>query len=160
LTTLLLRDGDFVACVYRGLVDDYVRQAVKTVALKVLKSARKKFSKLIIHVYEREISAWDYYCYGLAIGHSAFRDKFISDFIRLAIMKRIDDLSEEKRRLMEISACDFLDIDEKTVLRREAVSQLIDSEFRVLALEYGRSLQVLYANAEPAQSIAKGLSPA
>jgi hypothetical protein len=128
------------------LVEDYARRAVKTIALKVLKSARKKFSKMIINVYEREVSAWDYYCYGLYKGNSAFRDKFVSDFIRLTVMKRIDALSEEKRRLIEISACNLEDINENTVLSHETIYVLVQTEIQVLAIDHGRSLQQLYVN--------------
>jgi hypothetical protein len=162
VSALLLGKADFIACVYKGLVDDYARQAVKSIALKVFKAARKKFSKLIIKLQEREVSAWDYYCYGLYKGSSAFRDKFVSDFIRVTMMKRIDALSEEKRRLIEISACSFLDIDENTVLNRESVYALVQAEIQVLALDHGRSLQQLRLAGSPAahNMIANGAAPA
>jgi hypothetical protein len=140
VSAVLLRNGDFIACVYRGLVEDYARRAVSNLAQKVFRSARKKFSRLIIKVYEREVSAWDYYCYGLYKGNSAFRDKFVSDFIRVGLMKRIDALPEEKCRLIEISACNLHDIDEHTVLDRETVFALVLAEVQVLALNYGRSM--------------------
>jgi hypothetical protein len=144
VSALPLRNGDFVACVYKGLVDDYARQAVRNIALKVVKSGRKKFSKLIINAYGREVSAWDYYCYGLFRGNSAFTDKFISDFLRLAQLKQVDLLSEEKRRLIEISACNFFDMDERTVLDRNAVGTLVDAEVQVLVIDHGRSLKSMH----------------
>lgn len=140
VSAAVLRNADFVACVYRGLVDDYARMTVKTLALKVFKGARKKFSKLIIKLKEREVSAWDYYCYGLYRGNTALRDKFISDFIRLSLMRRVDALPEENRRLIEISACRLDAIDERTVLDREAVLTLVHAEIKLLALEHGRML--------------------
>jgi hypothetical protein len=140
VSALVLRNADFVACVYRGLVDDYARYAVKSLALKVFKGARKKFSKLIIKVQEREVSAWDYYCYGLYKGNPAFRDKFVSDFIRVSLIKRVESLPEENRRLIEISACRIEEIDERTVLDREAVLTLVQAEIKILALEHGRML--------------------
>lgn len=162
VSALLLGNGDFVACVYKGLVEDYARRAVRNLALKVLKAARKKFSGLIINVYEREVSAWDYYCYGLYKGNSAFRDKFISDFIRVTLMKRIDTVPEEKSRLIEISACNFQEITEDTVLNRETVFALVQAEIRTLALEHGRALHQAYLNSPPAahQAIAAGASAA
>ncbi|MDB5526839.1 MAG: hypothetical protein JWM58_4602 [Rhizobium sp.] len=162
MSALLLRDGEFVACVYRGLVDDYAQRAVKIVAQKVFKSTRKKFSKLMFNVYERKISAWDYYCYGLYKGDSAFRDKFVYDFIRLATMRQIDAIPEEKRRLIEISACDFQDIDRNTVLNRETVFELVQSQIHTLVLAHGRSLQQIYTagNLTGHQAITNGASPA
>ncbi len=161
VSALLLRDSDFIACVYRGLVEDYARRAVSGLAQKVFRSARKKFSRLIIKVYEREVSAWDYYCYGLYKGSSAFRDKFVSDFIRAALMKRIDSIPDEKRRLIEISACNFHDIDESTVLDREMVFALALAEIQVLALEHGQTLQQIYIGAAaPHHAIENGASPA
>jgi hypothetical protein len=140
MSAMVLRNAEFVACVYRGLVDDYARYTVKSLALKVFKGARKKFSKLIIKVQEREVSAWDYYCYGLYKGNTAFRDKFVSDFIRLSLMKRVESLPEENRRLIEISACSLDELDERTVLDREAVLTLVQAEIKLLALEHGRML--------------------
>lgn len=140
VSALVLRNAEFVACVYRGLVEDYARNAVKSLALKVFKGARKKFSKLIIKVQEREVSAWDYYCYGLYKGNTAFRDKFVSDFIRVSLIKRVESLPEENRRLIEISACRMEEIDERTVLDREAVLTLVQAEIKLLALEHGRML--------------------
>ena len=148
VSALLLRNGDFIACVYRGLVEDYARRAVSDLAQKVFRSARKKFSRLIIKLYDREVSAWDYYCYGLYKGSSAFRDKFVSDFIRVTLMKRIDAIPEEECRLIEISACNFQDIDENTILSREMVFATVQTEIQVLALEHGRSLQNLYLDSQ------------
>jgi hypothetical protein len=143
------------------LVEDYARRAVSGLAQKVFKSAAKKFSRLMIKVNEREVSAWDYYCYGLYKGSSAFRDKFVSDFLRAALMKRIDSIPDEKRRLIEISACNFQDISEDTVLDREMVFALALAEIQVMALEHGRMLQQRYLNAAtPHHSIENGASPA
>lgn len=146
MSALLLRNGDFIACVYRGLVEDYSKRAVRNLALKVFKAARKKFSGLIINVYEREVSAWDYYCYGLHKGNSAFRDKFISDFIRVALIKRIEALAEEKLRLIEISACSFQDIDENTVLDHGMVFAVVQAEILAMALDHGRTLQQFHVS--------------
>lgn len=159
VSALVLRNAEFVACVHRGLVEDYARYAVKSLAVKVFKGARKKFSKLIIKVQEREVSAWDYYCYGLYRGNSAFRDKFISDFIRLSLMKRVDSLPEENRRLIEISACRLEDIDERTVLDREAVLTLVQAEIKLLALEQGRMLHQSAAGEIPAITMKTSLMP-
>jgi hypothetical protein len=141
LSGLLLKNGDFVACVYRGLVDDYARQAIVNLAQKIFRSGSKKFSKLIIKVGDRETSAWDYYCYGHFKGSSAFQDKFVSDYLKLALVKRIEALSEEKLRLMEISACSLMEIDENTILRSEPLLKLIQAELQALLLAHGRLLQ-------------------
>jgi hypothetical protein len=143
------------------LVDDYARRAVRNIALKVVKAARKKFSRLIIKAFGREVSAWDYYCYDLYKGDSAFRDKFVSDFIRVALIERVDALPEEKRRLIEISACNLHEIDENTVLDREAVFALVQAEIQILALDHGRSLQMMHLPApdDTHHVIANGASP-
>jgi hypothetical protein len=151
VSALLLRNGDFVACVYKGLVDDYARSAVRSMAAKVVKSGRKKFSKLIIDAFERKVSAWDYYCYGLVKGNAAFTDKFISDFLRMSLLKQVDALPEEKRRLIEISACNFFDIDEATVLDRDAVVALVHTEVEALTIDHGRSLTPLHIGAGDAR---------
>lgn len=142
LTALLLSNGDFIACVYKGLVDDFARQAICTLAQKVFKAARKKFSKLIIHVQERQISAWDYYCYGLSKGNSAYGDKFISDFVRLALMKKLDAIPVAEQRLIEISVFRLQDIDETTQLRSGAAIDVVHAELRRMMVEYGASVPV------------------
>ena len=68
VSELRLKDGDFVACVYRGLADEYAMARATVIAAKVVKAARKKFSKLTLNVFDREISAWDYFCYSQHAG--------------------------------------------------------------------------------------------
>jgi hypothetical protein len=158
VSAVLLENGEFVACVYRGLVEDYARQSVRTMALKVFKSARKKFSKLIFNVCGRDVSAWDYFCYGIYKGNSVFGDKFVSDFLRLGVLRRIEALSEEKRRLIEISACDFRAIDEYTVLDGNRVFAMVHVELQSLLLAHGRSFSEL-SGATPHHAIENGASP-
>jgi hypothetical protein len=83
-----MKDVEFAACVYKGLVDDFARQSVKAIAGKVIKMGRKRFSRMTIHAGERQISAWDYYCYGLLKGDTAYGDKFIHNFLRLALLEQ------------------------------------------------------------------------
>lgn len=142
MTIPLFKDAEFVACVYRGLVDDFAVQARSAIAEKVFKNARKKFAAMLLKVGTREISAWDYYCYGLHKGNSAFRDKFISDYIRLALMKKLDKLPEAERRLIEISVLRLPEIDEQAVLRREVVHDLILSEINTLAAAHGATIEL------------------
>ena len=140
MSALLLKNGDFIACVYRGLVDDYVQRAIRNIAQKVFKSGSKKFSQLIMRVGDREASAWDYYCYGLAKGSRTFQDKFISDYLKLAVIKRVEALSEAKLGLMEISACSLMEIDETTVLSSDPVMKLIEAELSDLVRAHGNTL--------------------
>jgi len=159
MSGLFLKDGARVVGAQRGLVEDFARQAVLTTAQKVFTTARKKFSRVTFNVHDREISAWDYYCYGLYRSGSAFRDKLISDFIHVVLARWVNDMSEEMRRLIEASACNVADAGDNAVLNFEIVRALVNAEITVLAIESGRMLEALYANGAYHQSIAKGASP-
>jgi len=58
----------------------------------------------------------------------------------VSLIKRVESLPEENRRLIEISACRIEEIDERTVLDREAVLTIVHAEIKLLALEHGRML--------------------
>lgn len=139
---LLLRDGDFVACVYRGLADEFASARAVVIAAKVIKSTRKKFSKLTFRVLDREISAWDYFCYAQHAGAVSGADKFISDYIRLALIKRLEDLPPAEMHLLALSDIPFETIDESTEVSPETVFSRVRREVLRLAGEYGSTLVI------------------
>lgn len=139
---LLLRDGDFVACVYRGLADEFTRARAIIIAAKVIKATRKKFSKLTFKVLDREISAWDYFCYAQYSGGASSADKFISDFIRLALIKRLEDLPQAELHLLALSDVPLDAIDESTEVGLETVFSRVRREVLRLAGEHGSTLVV------------------
>jgi hypothetical protein len=138
-----MKDVEFAACVYKGLVEDFAQQSVKAIAGKVIKMGRKRFSRMTIHAGERQISAWDYYCYGLLKGDTAYGDKFIHDFLRLALLKRIERLPEEHLRLVSVSQLRFEDMNDNTVITADAAMRMIEQEIRVMLLDHGRIVQQL-----------------
>ena len=160
MSGIFLEDGGRVVSVQKGLVGDFAQQVVLTTAQKVFNSTRKKFSRVTFSIHDREISAWDYYCYGLYKNGGAFRDKLISDFIRLMAMRWVNDMSHDTRRLIETSACNTAEVDDNAMLNREIVFALVNAALGGLALEHGRSLEALYANgARSHQAIENGASP-
>lgn len=165
MSGLLLENGDFVACVYRGLADDFADMRACAIATKVVKTARKKFSKMTLKVFDREISAWDYFCHSRHTGAVAGADKFISDFIRLALMKRLDEMPQAELHLLALADIPFHQIDEATRLTPDSVFQRVHREVLRLVGEYGRSVAQLAARETPViasasqKSIANGASP-
>jgi hypothetical protein len=143
--TFLPKDVEFVAYVYKGLVDDFARQSVKTMAIKVFKTGRKKFSRLTMHVGNKQVSAWDYYCYGLLKGNSAYSDKFIYDFLRLALLKRIEGLPLEHLRLVSLAQFGLDEIDSHSVLNQDMAISMIEAEIRILLLDHGQIVQHMLA---------------
>lgn len=146
MSTFLLKDVEFAACVYKGLVDDFAQHSVKTIAGKVIKMGRKRFSRMTIHAGERQISAWDYYCYGLLKGDTAYGDKFIHDFLRLALLKRIERLPDEHLRLVSVSQLRFEEMNDNAVIGPELAVRMIEREIRLMLLDHGRIVQQLLAN--------------
>jgi hypothetical protein len=142
LSGLLLRDGDFVACVYRGLADEFASARSTTIAAKVIKSARKKFSKLTFKVLDREISAWDYFCYAQHTGAVSGADKFISDFIRLALTKRLEDMPAAELHLLALSDIPLDAIDPTTEVSPDTVFCRVRQEVLRLAGEHGSTLVI------------------
>lgn len=140
MTDLLLRNGDFVACVYRGLADEYAMARATVVAAKVIKAARKKFSKLTLNVFDREISAWDYFCYSQHTGAVAGADKFISDFIRLTLMARLEGMPRAEINLLALADVPIDAIDEETQIEPQGVFRRVQGEVLRLAGEHGRTL--------------------
>jgi len=140
VTELLLRNGDFVACVYRGLADEYAMARATVVAAKVIKAARKKFSKLTLKVFDREISAWDYFCYSQHVGAVAGADKFISDFIRLDLIERLEGMPRAEINLLALADVPIEAIDEDTQIEPQGVFRRVQSEVLRLAGEHGRTL--------------------
>ncbi|MDH6266869.1 hypothetical protein M2360_002265 [Rhizobium sp. SG_E_25_P2] len=152
LSTFLLKDVEFVACVYKGLVEDFAQQSVKAIAGKVVKIGRKRFSRMTIHAGGRQISAWDYYCYGLLKGDTAYGDKFIHDFLRLALLKRVERLPDEHLRLVSVSQLRFEDMNDNAVVSADAAIRMIEQEIRMILLAHGRIVQQLLMNG-PALSL-------
>lgn len=142
VTGLLLKNGDFVACVYRGLADDFATARAAAIAAKVIKATRKKFSKLVMKVSDREISAWDYFCYSQHAGARANADKFISDYIRLALIKRIEDLPAAELHLLALADIPFDTIDEETRIEPEMVFRRVQIEVLRRASEHGSTLAI------------------
>lgn len=146
MSTFLLKDLEFAACVYKGLVEDFAQQSVKAIAGKVVKMGRKRFSRMTIHAGERQISAWDYYCYGLLKGDTAYGDKFIHDFLRLALLKRIERLPDEHLRLVSVSQLRFEDMNDNVVISADAAIRLVEQEIRMMLIDHGRIVkQILVA---------------
>lgn len=143
MSTFLMKDVEFAACVYKGLVEDFAQQSIKTVAGKVIKMGRKRFSRMTIHAGDRQVSAWDYYCYGLLKGDTAYGDKFIHDFLRLALLKRIERLSDEHLRLISVSQLGFEEMNDNAVITAEGAMRMIEQEIRVMLLDHGRIVQQL-----------------
>lgn len=139
---LLLKNGDFVACVYRGLVDDFAIVRANAIAGKVVKKARKKFAKLTFRAFDRDISAWDYFCVSQHAGAVSGADKFISDFIRLAIVKRLEDMSAAELHLLALSDIPFDAIDETTEVTPERVFRRVQREVLRLAGSHGGKIAV------------------
>lgn len=134
-------ESGFVACVYKGLIDDFAARAVRAMARKVIKAARKKFGRLMLRVRDREVSAWDYYCLGLLRGEGDLRDRFISDYIRLVLLRKIEKMHEEEARLVEIARLGLSDIREDVVLTGEMIFEQIHKEVMNLAMAHGRAVQ-------------------
>lgn len=140
VTELLLRNGDFVACVYRGLADEYAMARATVVAAKVIKAACKKFSKLTLKVFDREISAWDYFCYSQHVGAVAGADKFISDFIRIDLVERLEGMPKAEINLLALADVPIDAIDEDTQIEPQGVFRRVQGEVLRLAGEHGRTL--------------------
>jgi hypothetical protein len=102
---------------------------------------RKRFSRMTIHAGERQISAWDYYCYGLLKGDTAYGDKFIHDFLRLALLKRVERLPEEHLRLVSVSQLRFEEMTDNAVITTDDAIRIIEREIRVMLLDHGRIVQ-------------------
>jgi hypothetical protein len=137
---MLLKNGDFVACVYRGLADDFAGARAHAIAAKVIKSARKKFSRFTLKIFDREISAWDYFCYSQHIGAQAGADKFISDFIRVSLIKRLEAVPPVELNLLAIATVRFEEIDETTELNMGKVFQHVHEEILRIAAEHGQTI--------------------
>jgi hypothetical protein len=142
VTELLLRNGEFVACVYRGLADEYAMARATVVAAKVIKAARKKFSKLTLKVFDREISAWDYFCYSQHVGGVAGADKFISDFIRIDLVERLEGMPKAEINLLALADVPIDAIDEDTRIEPQGVFRRVQGEVLRLAGEHGRTLVI------------------
>ncbi|MFM2280231.1 MAG: hypothetical protein RLZZ444_2462 [Pseudomonadota bacterium] len=142
-------ENGFVACVYKGLIDDFAARAVRAMARKVIKAARKKFGRLMLRVRDREVSAWDYYCLGLLRGEGDLRDRFISDYIRLVLLRKIEKMHEEEARLVEIARLGLSDIRADVVLTGEMIFEQIHKEVMNLAMAHGRSLNEQAAGCQP-----------
>jgi hypothetical protein len=140
VSEMLLKNGDFVACVYRGLADEYAMARATVIAAKVIKAARKKFSKLTLKVFDREISAWDYFCYSRHTGAVAGSDKFISDFIRLTLMERLETMPRAEINLLALADVPIEAIDEDTRIEPQGVFHRVQGEVLRLAGEHGRTL--------------------
>lgn len=138
MSGLLLRNGDFVACVYRGLADEFAGKRAAGVAAKVVKSARKKFSRMTLKALDREISAWDYFCYAQFTGARSSADKFISDFLRLALVKRLEDMQDAEFHLLALADIPLEDIDESTTIAPDTVFRRIHAEVLRLVAAHGR----------------------
>jgi hypothetical protein len=136
----LLRNGDFVACVYRGLADDFAGRRIEALAAKIIKSGRKKFSRMTLKALDREISAWDYFCYARFTGLQSSTDKFITDFLRLALVKRLEDMPDAELQLLALTDIPIDAIDETTTIAPEAVFQRIHAAVIRLACEHGRTV--------------------
>ncbi|WP_137154050.1 hypothetical protein [Rhizobium sp. FKL33] len=143
MSTFLMKDVEFAACVYKGLVEDFAQQSVKAIACKVIKMGRKRFSRMTIHAGERQVSAWDYYCYGLLKGDTAYGDKFIHDFLRLALLKRVERLPVEHLRLVSVSQLAFEDMNDDVVIGPEAALRMIERHIHVMLIDHGRVVQQL-----------------
>lgn len=140
VTELLLTNGDFIACVYRGLADEYATARATVIAAKVIKAARKKFSKLTLNVFDREVSAWDYFCYSRHTGAVAGADKFISDFIRLTLVERLEGMPKAEINLLALADVPIEAIDEDTQIEPQGVFRRVLGEVLRLAEEHGRTL--------------------
>lgn len=140
VTEMLLRNGDFVACVYRGLADEYAMARATVIAAKVIKAARKKFSRLNLKVFDREISAWDYFCYSQYTGSVAGADKFISDFIRLTLTTRLEGMPRAEINLLALCDVPFEAIGEETQLEVDGVFSRVLGEVLRLAGDHGRTM--------------------
>lgn len=140
VTELLLKNGDFVACVYRGLADEYAMARATVIAAKIIKAARKKFAKLTLNVFDREVSAWDYFCYSQHTGAVAGADKFISDFIRLTLSERLDGMPRAEINLLALADVPFDTIGENTQIEPNTVFSRVHGEVLRLAGEHGRKL--------------------
>lgn len=161
MSGMFLKDGARVAGARSELLDDFAHRAAKAMAQKVFRTAAKKFSRMTLITPERQISAWDFYCYGRFRNGSAFRDMLITDFIRFTLGRWLDDMSDELRWLIEMSACDSIDVEEDELLSREIVQAVILAEINCLVSEHGQSLHEQYRAAPPKlhQTIANGASP-
>jgi hypothetical protein len=161
MSGMFLKDGARLAGARSELLDDFAQQAVKATAQKVFRTASKKFSRMTLVTPERNISAWDFYCYGRFRNGSAFRDRLITDFLRFTLDRWVDDMSDELRWLIEMSACDCIDVEDDEVLSREIVRAVILAEINGLVSEHGQSLHAQYRTVPPKvyQAIANGASP-
>ena len=140
MSGLLSVNGEFVACVYRGLADEFAERRAARVAAKVVKSARKKFCRMTLKALDREISAWDYYCYAQHTGSMSGADKFISDFLRLALVRRLDEMQPAEFHLLALADIPFDEIDEATTIAPDSVFRRIHAEVQRLVHDHGRSI--------------------
>jgi hypothetical protein len=164
MSGMFLKDGARLAGARGELLDDFARQAVSATAQKIFRTACRKFSKMTLVTPDRQISAWDLYCYSRFRNGGAFRDRLISDFIRFTLDRWIDDMSDEMRWLIEMSACDSIDVEEDEVLSREIVQAVVLTEINAQVAGHGRSLHERYSAPAPRpprihQAIANGASP-
>lgn len=161
MSGIFLKDGARVVGARSGLLDDFAWRTVEVAAQKVFFIASRKFSRTKVITQDREFSAWDIYCRGCARIGGSFRDKLISDFIRLSLIRWIDDMSDEMRWLIEMSACSSADVEEDELVSREIVMTVIQAEVNRLVVDHGRSLQAFRTGcATPHQPIRNGASPA
>jgi hypothetical protein len=161
MSGMFLKDGARLAGARSELLVDFARRTVQAMAQKVFRTACLEFSRMTLVTPERRISAWDFYCYGRFRNGGACRGRLITDFIRLTLGRSVEDMSDELRWLIEMSACDSIDIEEDEVLSREIVMAVVLAEINCLVSEHGQSLHGRYA-ALPArrhQPIANGASP-
>ncbi|MGV3551699.1 hypothetical protein [Rhizobium sp.] len=110
------------------------------IAAKIIKAARKKFSRLTLHVLDREISAWDYFCYAQFNGSTAVADKFISDYIRMTLITRLEGMPRAEINLLALADVPFEAIGENTQLEVEGVFSRVLGEVLRLSGEHGRTL--------------------
>jgi hypothetical protein len=141
---MFLKDGARLVGAKSELAGDFARQAVTATAQKVFRGAGKKFSRVTFRVLDREVSVWDFYCYNCFRNGSSYRDKLIADFIHFHLARWVEDMSQEMRWLIEMSACNSAHVEEDELLSREIVTAVIQAEINLLAAEYGRSVQEQY----------------
>lgn len=160
MSGIFLKDGAKVVGNGGEAADDLARIAVRNAAEKVFRAAEKKFSQMTFLVLGREISAWDSFCHSTFRNGGPVRNRIISDFLRLAMIRRIDGMSDELRWVIELTACDGVDDDEDETLNRAIVLAIIQAELTIMMQDYGRTLQQRYEDeAQSAQPMRKGASP-